>query len=145
MQRRLFQQAARGADFEIEEQCLVLLDRVLRSAYSKPAEPVVKRDAVHHVEMLLSNRWDRTLRLGDLAKEAGVSVFHLCRMFRRATGTSLHQYRKRLRILSALEPVSESRRPLIDIAIDAGFSSHSHFTSEFRREFGRRPSDVRQG
>jgi AraC-like DNA-binding protein len=33
---------------------------------------------------------------------------------------------------------------LIDIALDLGFSSHSHFTDIFRRTFGNTPSAVRQ-
>jgi hypothetical protein len=37
----------------------------------------------------------------------------------------------RLRLREALTEVVESRRPLTDIALDAGFSSHSHFT-DFR-------------
>jgi len=145
LQRRLFQESARREAFEVEEQVIWLLDRVLGCAYGvAPANvPPTRRDAIHHVEVVLSERWDQPLTLQDLAMEAGMSMYHLCRMFRRGTGTSLQQYRRRLRILSALEPVCESRRPLIDIAMDAGFSSHSHFTSDFHRVFGRRPSDLR--
>ena len=46
-------------------------------------------------------------------------------------------------MLWSLEEVAESRRPFIDIAMDTGFSSHSHFSREFHREFRRRPSDLR--
>jgi AraC-like DNA-binding protein len=31
------------------------------------------------------------------------------------------------------------------LALELNFSSHSHFTDTFRREFGRTPSDVRNG
>jgi transcriptional regulator GlxA family with amidase domain len=55
----------------------------------------------------------------------------------------LHQYRQDLRLRWSLEGVIESRRPLVDIALDAGFSSHSHFTSSFRRQFAETPSRVR--
>jgi AraC family transcriptional regulator len=145
LQRRLFQQALTYAPLEVEEQAIYLLDRVLSSSYQRRPthSPPAHRDAIHHIEVVLSERWDQALSLGDLARGAGLSVYHLCRIFRRATGTSLQQYRRRLRILSALEPVCETRQPLIDIAIGSGFSSHSHFTSDFHRVFGSPPSELR--
>lgn len=108
-----------------------------------PLAPRPRRDLVHDVESLLSGRWDEGLRLRDLASAVGVSGFHLCRTFRRATGTTLHQYRHRLRVRSSLEAVCETATPLTSIALETGFSSHSHFTSSFRQEFGRPPSAVR--
>jgi AraC family transcriptional regulator len=152
LQRRLFQRVSKGQagdPLEVEEQVVLLLDRVLGSSFrragAKPVDGVNpgQREAIHQVEVLLSERWDQALSLRDLAAEVEIPVFSLCRLFRRVTGTSMHQYRRYLRIQTALEQVSESRRPLIDIAIDAGFSSHSHFTAAFHREFGRSPSELR--
>jgi transcriptional regulator GlxA family with amidase domain len=55
----------------------------------------------------------------------------------------LQQYRLRLRLRHALGAVVSSRRSLTDIALDAGFSSHSHFTDIFHHEFDATPSSVR--
>jgi AraC family transcriptional regulator len=44
---------------------------------------------------------------------------------------------------AALERLAEPGVDLIDIALDLGFSSHSHFTECFRRNFGKTPSAVR--
>lgn len=85
------------------------------------------------------------LTLANIADAVGLSPYYICRMFRRATGTTLHAYRQRLRLRSSLESVAGSGRPLVDLALEAGFSSHSHFTSAFRREFARTPSGVREG
>ena len=65
-------------------------------------------------------------RMQRIAREVGLSAYHVCRLFHRVTGTKLHQYRVRLRLRAALTEVVESARPLTDIALDAGFSSHSH-------------------
>jgi len=70
-------------------------------------------------------------------------VFHLARMFRSRTGFSLHAYRNQLRLRAALERLRDPGVDLIDIALDLGFSSHSHFTETFRRSFGKTPSAVR--
>jgi AraC family transcriptional regulator len=45
---------------------------------------------------------------------------------------------------AALQRLCEPGVDLIDIALDLGFSSHSHFTESFRRSFGRTPSAVRE-
>ncbi len=151
-QRKLFEQVAAGATNEplmVEESIVGLLEHVVRSAHKTAAiaRPSTvgrkQRDIVHHIEFLLSRQWGECLMLRDLANEVGISVYHLCRMFRRATGSTLHQYRQKLRVRWSLESVMESSRSLVDIALDAGFSSHSHYTSSFRQEFDQTPSSVR--
>jgi AraC family transcriptional regulator len=152
VQRQLFEKLATNTvkdSLLVEETVLGLLEQVVRSAYRKPEllnfdiENLRQREIVHHVEFVLSERWADCLSLSDLAEEVGVSVYHLCRIFRRSTGMTLHQYRQKLRIRWSLEDVTTSTRPLVDIALDAGFSSHSHFTNSFHREFGHTPSDLR--
>jgi len=151
-QRRLFEQVVAGVVKEplmVEESVVGLLEQVVRSAYKTTAiaRPNIvgpkQRDIVHHIEFVLSRQWGECLSLRDLADEVGISVYHLCRMFRRATGSTLHQYRQKLRVRWSLEGVMESSRSLVDIALDAGFSSHSHYTSSFRQEFAQTPSNVR--
>ncbi len=148
-QRELFELAASGAPLDalaIEEGVVALLARVAALAFGAPPallEPARRSTATREIERILSERWNEDLALADLARAAGLSVFHLCRTFRRETGTTLHQYRHQLRLRSSLERVRESRQPLVEIALGSGFSSHSHFTSAFRREFGMTPSRSR--
>jgi AraC family transcriptional regulator len=151
-QRQLFERLASNAVTDsllVEETVLGLLEQVVRSAYRKPEllnfhiGKLRQREIVHHVEFVLSERWADSLSLSDVASEVGVSVYHLCRIFRRSTGMTLHQYRQKLRVRWSLEEVTASNRPLVDIALDTGFSSHSHFTNSFHREFGYTPSQLR--
>lgn len=151
-QRQIFDQVVKSTPAEplaIEESVLYLLARVVRSAYGArtPAPyPLLRsraREIVHHLERVMSERLGEQLTLRALAGEVGMSVYHLCRLFRRATGMSLHQYRQQLHLRWSLESVMESCRPIVDIALEAGFSSHSHFTSTFHREFAQTPSRIR--
>jgi AraC-like DNA-binding protein len=104
-QRRLFEQIVAGVVKEplmVEESVVDLLDQVVRAAYKTTAiaRPDTvgpkQRDIVHHIEFVLSRQCGECLSLRDLADEVGISVYHLCRMFRRATGSTLHQYRQKL-------------------------------------------------
>jgi AraC-like DNA-binding protein len=145
LQRRIFERVATGDALEIEELVINLLARVMRCAYGTKPRVVrgSQREMVHRAELVLSERYGEDLTLGEIAREVEASIYHLCRVFRLATGLTLHKYRHRLRTRAALDRVGESRTGLADIALESGFSSHSHFTQAFRAEFGVTPSTLR--
>lgn len=91
-------------------------------------------------QILIAESFTGPVTLDALAKELDVSPFRLCRAFRLATGSSLHQHLTRLRLVTALEKLPTYRERLTDLALDLGFSSHSHFTQVFRCHFGIPPS-----
>ncbi len=152
LQRRLFNwvTGSKAVDsLAVDEMVIELLDRVLRCTCKRHQSCDQRemgrnhRDTVHEIEMLLSERVEDRLTLKSIAREVGFSAYHVCRLFRRVTGIKLHQYRLRLRVREALTDVVESGRSLTEIALEAGFSSHSHFTDMFRHEFNATPSSVR--
>ena len=57
----------------------------------------------------------------------------------------VHRYLSRLRLRTALERLEQGSQDLTALALDLNFSSHSHFTDAFRREFGFTPSNFRNG
>jgi AraC family transcriptional regulator len=67
----------------------------------------------------------------------------VCRRFIRAayfaSGTSIYDYVLRERLAYALDAVLDRRKDITTIALDAGFTSHSHFTARFRRFFNCTP------
>jgi AraC-like DNA-binding protein len=150
-QRRLFGKVSTEAKPDplwVEESVVDLLEQVVDSVYQAAPRPPWEIDRrqrtwVHDIETLLSRRCGERLSLAGIGDEIGLSGYHVCRLFHRQTGLKLHQYRLRLRLRAALAEVQDSKRPLTDIALDAGFSSHSHFSAAFGREFGVAPSALR--
>jgi AraC-like DNA-binding protein len=132
---------------EVEETTLALLDGALAGAFEAsgpgagrlPATERRHRDLAEAARALLASTYRESLRLSELAARLDVAPGHLCRVFSRQTGRSLHAYRDQLRLRSALEEVP-ARRGLTELALDLGYSSHSHFTAAFRRAFGLPPS-----
>jgi AraC family transcriptional regulator len=57
---------------------------------------------------------------------------------------TLHQYLNRLRLRIGLERLAQCSAGLSEIAFALGFSSHGHFTTAFRGEFGLPPSAFRR-
>ncbi len=80
------------------------------------------------------------LSLPELAQIAGISISHLTVLFRRATGTSVHQYVLRRRIQHAISMLSRGATRLCDVAQEAGFADQSHLARCVRRYTGMTPT-----
>ena len=152
-QRALFDRLRSGEPVDsllVEEAVLGLLSQVLAGVYAFPSPRTAvlvsprQREAADHVRRLLAHRLGDPLRLEEIAREVGFSPFHLCRLFRAATGSTMHAYRNQMRLKSALERLADGCG-ITEVALDLGYSSHSHFTEAFRRSFGITPSRTRRG
>jgi AraC family transcriptional regulator len=87
---------------------------------------------------------DEPLAITDLARLAGVSPSQLDRLFLRLFGESPRACLRRLRLERAAGELRASRRRIISVALDAGFSSHEAFTRSFAQRFGCSPSEYRR-
>jgi AraC family transcriptional regulator len=83
------------------------------------------------------------IRLHHVGHAVGASPAYLTDLFRRVEGISLHRYVVQLRLARALVELPHTD-DLSTLALDVGFSSHSHFSAAFRRAFGCTPSEFRQ-
>src|SRR5690242_9036574 len=92
---------------------------------------------------LMQERIERPLTLPAIAKQVGLSARQLERLFLRHFETTPLRYYMQLRIERARELLLYSDRPILEIAISAGFTSTSHFAGWYRRVFGIRPSELR--
>jgi AraC family transcriptional regulator len=76
------------------------------------------------------------LNLDTLALDSGYSRTHFLRMFRAATGKTPREYLLALRLAHARRRLKETVAGPSEIALESGFSSHSHLTTLFRRHIG---------
>ena len=119
----------------------VIPDRARRrAAATSRAHSALSRE----VQLVLNDRFNRQLTLGGIAEAVGASQFHLCRVFAKATGATVHGYLNNLRLRAAMARLSDGGSDLSRIALQHGFSSHSHFTTAFKRAFGMVPSRWRR-
>ncbi|MEM7199662.1 MAG: AraC family transcriptional regulator [Planctomycetota bacterium] len=130
----------------VEETALGLLDRLTDRARGVTPQGRDRRRSrpVERAEAYVSVHFRRRETLADLARVAGCSPFHLAHAFRLHRGSTLHQYRDRLRLCAALELVLDGPGDLTALALELGYSSHSHLTAAFRRRFGLPPSALRR-
>ena len=135
----------RAADpLATHELALALVGEAFAGAFTPRPVSRPLRDAVHAVRETLAARYADRLRLDALADAVDLSPWHLSRSFRAVLGVRLHDYLTRVRLLAVLERMRGADRPdLAAIALDVGFSSHSHMGTAFRRFFGAPPTQVR--
>jgi AraC family transcriptional regulator len=82
--------------------------------------------------------------LPRLAEQASMSEFHFNRLFKRATGVPPSQYHIKLRLDAAKRLLRETKKSVITVANDIGYSNPSHFAQLFRKETGLSPTDYRR-
>ncbi|MEW6251698.1 MAG: AraC family transcriptional regulator, partial [Planctomycetota bacterium] len=95
---------------------------------------------VDAVRAYLAVHFRERVTLAGLAARVHCAPHHLCAIFKRATGVSIHRYCTQLRLATAVEELLCGPRRLTELAVTTGFAHHSHFTTVFRREFGTPPS-----
>lgn len=127
----------------------LLLTRLIRQ-YSQlrwalpPVKGGLAPKVLRHIKDYMDAHLSQPLLLGELAEQAGLSEFHFARMFKQSTGFAPHQYVMNLRMAKAEKLLKLSSKPLLEIALDCGFSSSSHFSNRFKAEYGFKPSALRQ-
>jgi len=93
----------------------------------------------HH---LVANPGSRET-LGELARIAGMSERNLTRVFKRATGISIHDYRERLRVERARDLMRNPSMTLDGIAAACGFADGRQLRRVWSARFGVPPSAAR--
>lgn len=141
-------------DIELDELALELLAAVVgsmcesRGQRSKRCRPDTRRAHARLADMtkqFLGDRFRDPLSLDEIARSVHSSPYHLSRVFRRNVGLSIHKYMNRLRLRASLERLGDGESDLSRLALHLGYTSHSHFTDAFTREFGVAPSRFRAG
>jgi AraC-like DNA-binding protein/ligand-binding sensor protein len=84
------------------------------------------------------------LSLSAVAKGAGASVFHFCKVFRKSTGLKFTDYVARVRLEDARTQLLNPNRRISEVAYDVGFQSLTQFNRMFKRVFGQSPSEFRE-
>jgi AraC-like DNA-binding protein len=108
--------------------------RFPRAAWSPGREP----RAVQLARDYLHEHAEDNVTLRDLAQHAGLAPYHLCRVFRQATGMAPHAYQIQVRVRRA-KNLLLAGRPIAQAAAEAGFWDQAHLTRHFKRVVGLSP------
>ncbi|HEU4964080.1 MAG TPA: helix-turn-helix transcriptional regulator [Bacilli bacterium] len=101
-----------------------------------PQTPHALHPALQTVLAQMHDEHALDLSLDDLAEAAGVSKYHLIRLFREQFGQTPAQYLTELRLRRAVEMLVHTGREITDVALSVGFGSLSSFHRAFKNKFG---------
>jgi AraC-like DNA-binding protein len=83
------------------------------------------------------------VNVNRIAKKLRVSRSYLSRTYKEACGETIIERIHKEKIAAAEMLLVHSQSPVVNIAMDLGFSSQSHFSQVFRKEKGMTPSQYR--
>ena len=92
----------------------------------------------------INDNLQRDLTVAEMASVACLSRFHFTRAFREATGQPPYKYVTAKRLERATQLLTQTHRPLADIALSICFSSQANFNRAFRSAMGMPPGVYRR-
>ena len=114
---------------------------LIEDSSTKPVTPAQRR-LVRRAKQTLHADPHRRWSLSEIAQTIGTSPVHLTQTFSKAEGMPLYRYQTQLRLAAALHALPDTD-DLTALALDLGFSSHSQFTTAFKRMYGVPPSALK--
>ena len=99
--------------------------------------------SVARAKEFIQANFTEQVSLAQVAGAVHVSPFHLCRVFRAATGATLTEYVTRLRVEKAKRLLTDASVCISEVAYATGFGSISQFNTVFRKCVGKTPTQYR--
>ena len=146
---RLLVRALRGDELRVDEGVIELAHRCVPSpAGRRPigrrhSTAAARRRLVADCVELLNTSFHEPVGLLELARRVGTSPYHLSRVFREVTGTTISQYRTHLRVHAVLDRLDKGDHDLSAVAAETGFADHGHMTRTVTGLLGAAPSVLR--
>jgi AraC-like DNA-binding protein/mannose-6-phosphate isomerase-like protein (cupin superfamily) len=92
----------------------------------------------------LNTHYSEEVTLGSTARRFGLSESHLSRTFKSATHFGFVEYVNSLRITKSCRFLSDTKKPVTEIAFECGFGSVTQFGRCFRELTGKSPREYRR-
>lgn len=100
-----------------------------------------KNERVRDIIMYINNNLTENLSLDSIANEFFIAKHYMCKIFKKSTGHSIHQYINYKRILLVQE-LHKGGQPLIHASMNAGFNSYANFYKAYVKQNGTPPKTM---
>lgn len=98
---------------------------------------------IRRAQDYIQSHYDRPLKLAQIADKVGVHPSYLEKLFKRVLDCTPTEYMTRVRVSRAAFLLNNTDRPVIDLALECGFTSRQHFARCFTRLMGIAPAAYR--
>lgn len=100
--------------------------------------------AIGRAIWFIESHFETEINLDEIAEAAGLSRYHLSRVFGLVTGHSISTYIRARRLSVAALSLISGSSSILEVALGAGYGSHEAFTRAFRDQFGITPEAARR-
>lgn len=126
------------------ELLFIIYDLSKSKLTSTPIGNTSKMKHVNKIITWIDYHYHQNLTLDEIAEQLHISKYYMSRIFKDVTGVTVMQYMMQRRLLRAkylLEMHPE--KSILDIALESGFESASHFSRKFRKHYQITPTEYR--
>ena len=102
-----------------------------------------EKQAIHRVRQYIHEHFAESVTLNTLAQHVSLSPYYLLRAFRAEVGMPPYAYLESVRI-QRTQQLIKAGKALAEVAAEAGFSSQSHMTRQFKKIIGVTPGQYAQ-
>jgi AraC-like DNA-binding protein len=92
----------------------------------------------------INQNYSRLTNIEEIADYFYISKYHLCHVFKEATGITLIQYLNKIRIQNACNLLVNSNLSISDIGASCGFHSSMYFCKTFKQALAQTPTEFRK-
>ena len=123
---------------------------LLSDALLKFANSVLDTSNLSHSNVILNtvayirNNYMKRIIMDDIAKNVGLSVSYISRIFKKEMGYSLITFLNKVRIDNAKILLLENNIPLVEVAYLCGFEDQTYFNKVFKKLTGFTPGKFRE-
>lgn len=122
-----------------------LLERM--QTCTKQAAEEKKEDGIRPIRLAknyILNNYRKTLTLEDMGNLTGFNASYFSLLFKKETGKNFMEYVMEVRMEKAKELLKETNESVAVICEKVGYSDIKHFTKNFKKETGLKPSEYRK-
>lgn len=98
---------------------------------------------VETIKKIIMENKEADLGIKDIAKKAGISMYYMMHTFKKATGTTITEYKTSIKIACAKKLLISSDKSILEISQECGFGSSSYFSKVFMQSENVSPSEYR--
>lgn len=137
-----------GHEFIVENLSHLLIGNLMRNINhnlpSKPHnKPSVYKENIKKVIEYMNENYTTGVSCTELSKLIKMNKYRFIRIFKSQTNKTPYEYMLDLKIEKAKKMLKAKDYTITEISMICGFSSHSHFTSTFKKKTGLSPSEYR--
>lgn len=95
-------------------------------------------------QAILKNMSNTKLKMDDLGADMGISRVQLYRKVKAMTGMSPVELLKEMRLKRAMKLLKATDKTVAEVAYEVGFGTPGYFSSCFKKQYGKYPTDVKE-